>query len=61
VADAPSLTAARQDDETTVDVRRLGPGHFAGSGSFEPGEWRFRIAATVAGGEVSACFQEPIE
>jgi copper transport protein len=61
VTDAPSLTAATEDDETAVDVRRLGPGHFAGSGSFEPGEWRFRIAATVGGEEVSACFQEPIE
>jgi copper transport protein len=61
VTDAPLLTAAKEDDETAVDVRRLGPGHFAGSGSFEPGEWRFRIAATVGGEEVSACFQEPIE
>ena len=61
VTDAPSLTSAKGDDETPVEVRRLGPGHFAGSGSFEAGEWRFRIAATVEGEEVSTCFQEPIE
>jgi copper transport protein len=61
MAEAPSLTALRRDEEIVPDVRRLGPGHFVGSGSFDAGEWRFRVVATLERDEVSACFQESIE
>ena len=46
----------------TLDVRRLGPGHFVAGAELEPGPWRFSVEATTEEGtSVSAAFEEAIE
>jgi len=61
VARAPSVTAVKGDEESALEVRRFGPGHFVASSDLEAGPWRFQIAARVQGQGVSACFEETIE
>ncbi|HEV3474331.1 MAG TPA: hypothetical protein VG602_03085, partial [Actinomycetota bacterium] len=46
----------------TLDVRRLGPGHFVAGVELDAGPWRFSVEATAEdGAALSAEFEEEIE
>jgi copper transport protein len=46
----------------TLEVRRLGEGHFVASAELEAGSWRFAVEASTADGDsLSAAFEEAIE
>jgi copper transport protein len=64
IEEEAEIAASRPGTEPEeLPVGRLGPGHFVGRTTLDPGSWRFQVTASADpdGGEVRGCFKEQIQ